>query len=255
MKAAPALFGLAALLAWEAGVRFSGVPPYVLPGPLAVLRAFTASPASLLAALGSTLLVTVTALAAAALLGAGLALAMSASRLARAAMEPWAVALQVTPIVAIVPLVIIWVGRMVPSPQLATLVVLVVSATIVAFFPVFANTAAGLASPPAELADLFRLYGGGRWQTLRLLRLPAALPYFLAGLRISGGLALVGAVVAEFVAGSGGVASGLAYTIQEAGFRLQVPRMFAALVLLALAGIAINAGLGALANWVLRRRV
>ena len=255
MKAAPALFGLAALLAWEAGVRLTGVPPYVLPGPLAVLRAFTASPASLLSALGSTLVVTVTALAAAALLGAGLALAMSASRLARAAMEPWAVALQVTPIVAIVPLVIIWVGRLVPSPQLATLVVLVVSATIVAFFPVFANTAAGLASPPAELADLFRLYGGGRWQTLRLLRLPAALPYFLAGLRISGGLALVGAVVAEFVAGSGGVASGLAYTIQEAGFRLQVPRMFAALVLLALAGIAINAGLGALANWVLRRRV
>ena len=255
MKAAPALFGLAALLAWEAGVRLSGVPPYVLPGPLAVLRAFTASPASLLAALGSTLTVTVTALAAAALLGAGLALAMSASRLARAAVEPWAVALQVTPIVAIVPLVIIWVGRLVPSPQLATVVVLVVSATIVAFFPVFANTAAGLASPPAELADLFRLYGGGRWQTLRLLRLPAALPYFLAGLRISGGLALVGAVVAEFVAGSGGVASGLAYTIQEAGFRLQVPRMFAALVLLALAGVAINAALGALANWVLRRRV
>ncbi len=254
MRAAPALFGLAALLAWEAAVRITGVAPYVLPGPLAVLRAFAGSPASLLAALGSTLLVTGIALVVAALLGGALALAISASRLARAAMEPWAVALQVTPIVAIVPLVIIWVGRLVPSPQLATLMVLVVSATVVAFFPVFANTAAGLASPPAELADLFRLYGGGRWQTLRLLRLPAALPFFLAGLRISGGLALVGAVVAEFVAGSGGVASGLAYTIQEAGFRLQVPRMFAALVLLALAGIAINAGLGAVAAWVLRRR-
>jgi NitT/TauT family transport system permease protein len=179
---------------------------------------------------------------------------MSLSRLAQAAIQPWAIVLQVTPIVAIVPLVIIWVGYVVSSPRLSTLVTLVVSATIVAFFPVFANTAVGLASAPAELADLFRLYGAGRWQTLRLLRLPAALPYFLAGLRISGGLALVGAVVAEFVAGSGGFASGLAYTIQEAGFRLQVPRMFAALALLSLAGIAINSSLGGLARLVLRRR-
>jgi NitT/TauT family transport system permease protein len=156
------------------------------------------------------------------------------------------VVLQVTPIVAIAPLIIVWVGDPFAS--------LVVCATIVAFFPVFANTAAGLASAPAELADLFRLYGAGRFATLRLLRLPAALPYFLAGLRISGGLALVGAVVAEFVAGSGGFASGLAYRILEAGYRLQVPRMFAALVLLSLAGIAINFGLGALARAILRHR-
>ena len=155
-----------------------------------------------------------------------------------AAIQPWAVVLQVTPIVAIAPLIIVWVGDPFAS--------LVVCATIVAFFPVFANTAAGLASAPAELADLFRLYGAGRFATLWLLRLPAALPYFLAGLRISGGLALVGAVVAEFVAGSGGFASGLAYRILEAGYRLQVPRMFAALVLLSLAGIAINFGLGLL---------
>ena len=254
MRLAPVLFGVLALLAWEAAVRLTGVPPYVMPGPVAIAGAFLAAPALLLKALGSTLAVTFIALIVAALLGAALALAMSASRLARAAIQPWAVVLQVTPIVAIVPLVIIWVGYLVSSPQLSTLIVLVVSATIVAFFPVFANTAVGLAAAPAELIDLFRLYGGSRWQTLRLLRLPAALPFFLAGLRISGGLALVGAVVAEFVAGSGGVASGLAYTIQEAGFRLQVPRMFAALVLLALAGIAINAGLGALSAAILRRR-
>ncbi len=254
MRAAPALFGLVALLAWEAAVRITGVPAYIVPGPLAIGRAFAADPLGLLAALGSTLTVTAIALLVAALLGAGLALAMSVSRLAQAAIQPWAVVLQVTPIVAIVPLVIIWVGYLVTSPRLSTLIVLVVSATIVAFFPVLANTAAGLASAPAELADLFRLYGAGRWQTLRLLRAPSALAYFLAGLRISGGLALVGAVVAEFVAGSGGVASGLAYTIQEAGFRLQVPRMFAALVLLAGAGIAINAALGAFARAVLRRQ-
>ena len=131
---------------------------------------------------------------------------------------------------------------------------LVVCATIVAFFPVFSNTAAGLAAAPAELVDLFRLNGAGRWQTLWLLRLPSALPLFLAGLRVSGGLALVGAVVAEFVAGSGGFASGLAYRILEAGYRLQILRMFAALVLLSAAGIAINAGLGALSGWLLRRR-
>ena len=128
-----------------------------------------------------------------------LAVAIASSRLLAAAIQPWAVVLQVTPIVAIAPLIIVWVGNPFAS--------LVVCATIVAFFPVFANTAAGLASAPAELADLFRLYGAGRFATLWLLRLPAALPYFLAGLRISGGLALVGAVVAEFVAGSGGFAS------------------------------------------------
>jgi len=130
----------------------------------------------------------------------------------------------------------------------------VVCATIIAFFPVFSATAAGLATSPPELLDLFRLNGAGRWDTLRLLRLPAALPYFLAGLRISGGLALVGTVSAEIVAGSGGVASGLAYRILEAGYRLQVPRMFAALALLSATGVAINAALGALARALLRRR-
>jgi NitT/TauT family transport system permease protein len=130
----------------------------------------------------------------------------------------------------------------------------VVCATIIAFFPILSNTAAGLAATPAELLDLFKLNGATRTQTLLLLRLPAALPYFLAGLRISGTLALVGAVVAEFVAGSGGFASGLAYRILEAGYRLQIPRMFAALVLLALAGIAIYAGLGLLTVLLLRKR-
>ena len=226
-------------------MRIAQVPSYLVPGPSAIIAAFLADPSGLLSSLGSTLLVTFAALLVAALLGVVLAVAIASSRLLAAAIQPWAVVLQVTPIVAIAPLIIVWVGDPFAS--------LVVCATIVAFFPVFANTAAGLASAPAELADLFRLYGAGRFATLRLLRLPAALPYFLAGLRISGGLALVGAVVAEFVAGSGGFASGLAYRILEAGYRLQVPRMFAALVLLSLAGIAINFGLGAFASFVMRR--
>ncbi len=246
LRLAPFLFGLLSLAAWELAVRLAGVPVYVLPGPLAILAAFFADPTGLLGSLASTLIVTISALFAAASLGVALALAMSASRLARAAILPWAVVLQVTPIVAIAPLVIIWVGDPFAS--------LVVCATIVAFFPVFANTASGLASAPPELNDLFHLYGASRRDTLLLLRLPAALPYFLAGLRISGGLALVGAVVAEFVAGSGGFASGLAYRILESGYRLEVPRMFAALVLLSLTGIAINVGLSALDAAILRRR-
>jgi NitT/TauT family transport system permease protein len=246
MRWAPLLFGVLALALWEAAVRIGDVPVYQLPGPIAVLGAFVADPAGLLLALASTLFVTFSALAVAAVLGSLMAVAMSASRLAQAAIQPWAVALQVTPLPAIAPLIIIWVGE----PFLA----LVVCATIVAFFPLFANTATGLASPPAELNDLFRLYGANRRRTMLLLRLPAALPYFLSGLRISGGLALVGAVVAELVAGSGGFASGLAYRILEASFRLEMPRMFAALVLLALAGILMNFGLGAFGQMILRRR-
>ena len=246
MTYAPALFALAAVALWEAAVRLTGVPSYLMPGPVAIIAAFLADPSTLLWSLLSTLSVTFAALIAAALLGVLLALAIAASRLLAAAIQPWAVVLQVTPIVAIAPLIIVWVGDPFAS--------LVVCATIVAFFPVFANTAAGLASAPAELVDLFRLYGASRIKTLWLLRLPAALPFFLAGLRISGGLALVGAVVAEFVAGSGGFASGLAYRILEAGYRLQVPRMFAALVLLSLTGIALNLSLGALNRVVMRNR-
>ncbi len=245
MKAAPLLFGLLALLLWQAAVQVSGVPPYIVPGPIAIVRAFLDDPALLLGSLLSTLLVTATALLASCVLGVAMAGLMAMSRWARAAILPWAVVLQVTPIVAIAPLIIVWVGDPFTS--------LVVCATIVAFFPVFSNTAAGLAAAPSELLDLFRLNGAGRWQTLWLLRLPAALPLFLAGLRVSGGLALVGAVVAEFVAGSGGFASGLAYRILEAGYRLRIPRMFAALALLSAAGIVINASLGALSAWLLRR--
>jgi NitT/TauT family transport system permease protein len=246
LRAAPVLFGILALALWEAAVRLADVPVYIVPGPIAIVQAFLADPWGLLMSLVSTLTVTFAALLVAAFLGVLLAVGMAASRLARAAIVPWAVILQVTPIVAIAPLIIIWVGN--PFAALVT------CAVIVAFFPVFANTATGLTSAPPELADLFVLYGAGRWRTLFLLRLPAALPYFLSGLRISGGLALVGAVVAEFVAGSGGFASGLAYRILESGYRLQIPRMFAALVLLSIAGIIINFGLGWMGDAILRRR-
>jgi NitT/TauT family transport system permease protein len=245
-RLAPWLFAALFLVLWESAVRLSGVPEYLVPGPVAIVGAFLADPPLFLASLASTLGVTFAALAVSAVAGVMLALLMQASPLARAAFQPWTVVLQVTPIVAIAPLVVVWVGDPFAS--------VVVCATIIAFFPVFSATAAGLAAAPADLLDLFALNGAGRWDTLRLLRLPAALPYFLAGLRISGGLALVGTVSAEIVAGSGGVASGLAYRILEAGYRLQVPRMFAALALLSASGVAINATLGALARALMRRR-
>ena len=189
---------------------------------------------------------TFAALLVAAVLGGAMAVAMAASRLAQAAIQPWAVVLQVTPIVAIAPLIIVWVGDPFAS--------LVVCATIVAFFPVFANTARGWRRRRRSLpiCSGCTAQAGGRQcgccGCRRRCRISSP------GLRISGGLALVGAVVAEFVAGSGGFASGLAYRILEAGYRLEIPRMFAALVLLSLAGIAINFGLGAFTAAVLRHR-
>jgi NitT/TauT family transport system permease protein len=245
-RAAPFAFGLLVLGLWQGIVWALGVPPYVLPGPIAIVAAYLDDYAILNPALLSTLTVTFTALLAATAIGVALALAMAASRLFRAAIQPWAVILQVTPVVAIAPLIIIWVNQ--------PFVALVVCATIVAFFPILSNTAAGLAATPSDLLDLFRLNGATRLQTLFLLSLPSALPNFLTGLRISGTLALVGAVVAEFVAGSGGFASGLAYRIIEASYRLEIPRMFAALVLLGISGILIYAALGQLERFLLRRR-
>ena len=158
---------------------------------------------------------------------------------------PYAVILQVTPVVSIAPLIIIWVGDINLS--------LLICAWIVAFFPILSNTILGLNSADHNLINLFQLYRANRWQTLRYLRLPAALPYFLGGLKISGGLALIGAVVAEFFAGTGGSASGLAYRILQAGFRLKIPRMFAALIMISLTGIAIFLLTSWIAHLALRR--
>jgi NitT/TauT family transport system permease protein len=242
--AAPLGVGFAFLVLWEAIVRSEAIPPYILPGPIAIAAALWHDGPSLFASLLVTLRITFAALAAAIVLGGALALLFSRSRLLELSLFPYAVVLQVTPIVAIAPLIIIWVRE----PFLA----LIVCAWIVAFFPIVSNTTIGLNSADRNLLALFRLYGASPGQILRYLRLPTALPYFLAGLRISGGLALIGAVVAEFVAGTGGTQSGLAFRILEAGYRLAIPRMFAALFLLSLAGIAIYFGLDLLSRLILR---
>jgi len=244
--AAPFLTFAGALFLWQAVVILLHVPAYLVPGPIAVVQAFADDATGLLRSLVATLSVTLAALFCAVCLGVAMAAAMASSRWARAVIEPWAVILQVTPIVAVAPLIIVWIG----DPFAA----MIVCATVVAFFPVFSNTAAGLAATPPDLLDLFRLNGASRWQEVRMLRLPAAIPYFLAGLRVSGGLALVGAVVAEFVTGAGGVASGLAFRILESSYRLQIARMFAALALLSAAGLTINAILGFVSRRLLAQR-
>jgi NitT/TauT family transport system permease protein len=241
---APLAVGAALLALWQAIVMVENVPPYILPGPAAIAAALWQDGPSLLRSLLVTLRITMAALAAAAVLGGALALLFSLSRVLRLSLFPYAVILQVTPIVAIAPLIIIWVQQ----PFIA----LLVCAWIVAFFPIVANTTVGLGSADRNLLALFRLYGATRAQTLRYLKLPTALPYFLAGLRISGGLALIGAVVAEFVAGTGGVETGLAFRILEAGYRLAIPRLFAALFLLSATGIAIYLGIDLVSRLALR---
>lgn len=241
----PLLIGLLFLAVWEIAVRAFDVPRYILPGPLLVLEALWTNGPLLLGSLWITLEITFAALALAVVGGVALAFVMTLSSWLERSLYPYAVIVQVTPIVAIAPLIIIWIDN--------AFLALVACAWIVAFFPILSNTIAGLRSADRNLQDLFRLYGARRWQVQTLLEAPSALPYFLAGLRISGGLALIGAVVAEFVAGTGGSQTGLAYRILEAGYRLEIARMFAALALLSAAGIAIHAALGVLSRYVLRR--
>jgi NitT/TauT family transport system permease protein len=242
----PLLLGVALLLMWEWIVAARQIPPYVLPAPSAIARAFVDNFASLMTSLLATLRVTVEAFAAALVTGVAAAILFSQSRLAERTLYPYAVILQVTPVVAIAPLILIWVGF--DNINMA----LVMIAALVAFFPILSNTTLGLKSADFNLMELMRLYGASRWQILWRLQLPTALPYLLGACRIAGGLALIGAVVAEFVAGSG-TATGLAWRIIEAGNRLEIATMFAALGLLAFLGVAIFAVLSALEYWLLRR--
>jgi NitT/TauT family transport system permease protein len=229
---------------WDIVVRVFAIPPYVLPAPGVVLATLISDGRLLWDSLLVTLSITLQGFLLAAIGGIVLAVAFSQWRLVEYSFYPYAVILQVTPVVAIAPLLLIYL----PQP-LAVLA----CAWIVAFFPVLANTTLGLNSVDHNLLALFELYKASRWQILWRLKLPAALPQMLAGLRIAGGLSLIGAVVAEIAAGSAGAGSGLAYRIAESGYRLNIPRMFAALLLLSLAGVAIFFVLSALSYFALRR--
>ena len=239
----PAAAGLAALLAWEAIVRLRGIPAYILPAPSLIARTLWNNLDSLLVSWLYTIKITFGALLLA--LGGGvlLASAFALSRTLELALFPFAIALQVTPIVAIAPLILIYVD--------STTAALLICAFIVAFFPVLSNTLIGLRSADPNLQDLLTLYGATRWQRLRWLLAPSALPYLIAGLKISGGLALIGAVVAEFAAGAAGRETGLASRILEASFRTEIPKMYAALTLVALTGVGIYLASNALSRLLL----
>jgi len=232
------------IMAWDEVVRLEDIPPYVLPGPGLVLATLWSDRTLLLDSLMVTLITTLEGFALALLGGVGLAVLFNQSRLIEYSLYPYAVILQVTPIVAIAPLLLIYLPQ--PAAVLAC-------AWIVAFFPVLANTTLGLNSVDRNLLDLFALYGASRWQVLRRLKLPAATPFMLGGMKIAGGLSLIGAVVAEIAAGSAGAGSGLAYRIAESGYRLNIPRMFAALLLLSATGVVIFFVLSLLSHLVLRR--
>ena len=240
----PVIVAAAGTAAWEFVVRMFEIQPYVLPGPVAVLKTLISDWDVLSQSLLTTLLTTLEGFIAASVGGILLALLFNVSRVVEYSLFPYAVILQVTPVIAIAPLLLIYL------PQQTAVVV---CAWIVGFFPVLSNTTLGLNSVDRNLAGLFQLYGATKLQTLRFLKLPSALPYILGGLRIAGGLSLIGAVVAEIAAGTAGAGSGLAYRIAESGYRLNIPRMFAALLLLSLAGIVIYALLALTSHLALRR--
>ncbi|WP_410211934.1 ABC transporter permease [Aquirhabdus sp.] len=237
---APVVVGLIFLIIWQMTCVLMDVPTYLVPTPTVIAVQLFQDAPLLLGSLGATLKITLLAFLCATILGVAIALLFVQSPLIEASLFPYAILLQVTPIVAIAPLIIIWVKNMTAA--------LVLCAMLVALFPIISNTILGLRSVNPGLTNLFRINRASRWQTLVRLRIPSALPYFFGGLRISSGLSLIGAVVAEFVAGTGGSGAGLAYQILQAGFQLNIPRLFAALLLITLTGIV----LFGITDWITR---
>ena len=241
----PLLIMVAAIWLWDRICVWNEIPKYILPRPLEVLQTLHDDAGLLFTSLLFTLKITFLSLLLAVVGGVGLSVLFAQSKWVEMSFFPFAIVLQVTPIVAIFPLINIYVNNQTAK--------LLLCAWIVAFFPILSNTTLGLNSVDRNLRDLFRLNGASRWQELWHLRLPAAMPYFLGGLKIAGGLSLIGAVVAEFVAGASGQASGLASRIIEAGYRLNAPRLFAALILISLTGIVIFLVLSLISHLILRR--
>ena len=239
----PLLVAVVLLALWQGLVVAFKVPVFLVPSPVRVAETLVVDAALLFGALVNTLKITLFSFIAATVVGVLIAFAFVQSRLVEVALFPYAVLLQVTPIVAIAPLIIIWVKDPTAS--------LVICATLVALFPIIANTTLGLRSVNPGLLSYFKLNRATRLQVLMRLRIPSALPYFFGGLRISSGLALIGAVVAEFVAGTGGTGTGLAYQILQAGYQLNIPRMFAALLLITLTGVLLFAAMSVLSKWAL----
>ena len=227
----PSLVLIVLIGGWQAYVTIAEVPHYILPSPLLIAQTMIADWGILWPALLITGRLTLLALIFAVIGGLAIAVAFTQSKWIELAMFPYAVILQVTPVVAIAPLLQIYVE--------SAFVAALLCAWIVAFFPILSNTTIGLKSADHNLQDLFKIYGASKWQTLRYLSAPSALPFFLGGLKIAGGLALIGSVVAEFVIGRAGTGLGLASTLLEASYRFNFGRLYAALVLISLMGVVI----------------
>ncbi|PAQ07178.1 ABC transporter permease [Mesorhizobium temperatum] len=241
----PLAIMILAIWLWDRICVWNDIPKYILPRPGVVLQTLFDDAGLLFSSLLVTLKITFLSLLLAVIGGVGLAVLFAQSKWVEMSFFPFAIVLQVTPIVAIFPLINIYVDNQTTK--------LLLCAWIVAFFPILSNTTLGLNSVDRNLRDMFKLNGATRWQQLRYLRLPAAMPYFLGGLKIAGGLSLIGAVVAEFVAGAQGQSSGLASRIIEAGYRLNAPRLFAALILISFTGILIFLVLSLISHLILRR--
>lgn len=241
----PSLVMVLSILAWHLYVTINEIPHYILPGPVMVANSIVADWALLWPALLITSRLTLLALLFAILGGVGLAVAFTQSKWAEMSFFPYAVILQVTPVIAIAPLLQIYVE--------SAFVAALLCAWIVAFFPILSNTTIGLKSADHNLSDLFTIYGATRWQRLRLLAAPSALPFFLGGLKIAGGLALIGAVVAEFVIGRAGTGLGLASTLLEASYRFNFGRLYAALILISIMGVVIFAITSLISHLALRK--
>ena len=233
----------ALFLGWEWMVRANDIQHYILPAPSLILSTLVDNWESLALALWFTTKLTLMALAAAVAGGVLLAIAFALFKWVEIGLFPIAVILQVTPVIAIAPLILIYISN--------TTLALLLCAWIVAFFPILSNTVIGLKSADSNLRDLFQLYRASPWKTFRYLLAPSALPYFMAGLKIAGGLSLIGAVVAEFTAGTAGKDTGLASRILESSFRTEIPMMFAALLLISLLGIVIFLVFATLSRMVL----
>ena len=243
---APIFTFILLLCSWELVVSFQNIPKYILPAPTDIFSSILLNYEDLLLSTFITFRITILAFLVASFLAIFIAILFSQSKIIELSLYPIAVIFQVTPVVAIAPLILIWVGL--DNAEYAILIL----AIIVAFFPVLANTNLGIRSVEKNLSELFSLYEATRFKRLFKLQLPYALPFILTGMKTSIGLALIGAVVAEFVAGSG-TSTGLAWRIIEAGNRLDVPKLFAALILLVVLGIILFLLMSLIEKLLLRR--
>ncbi|PRO66429.1 ABC transporter permease [Alkalicoccus urumqiensis] len=214
----PAAAFLIGILLWQAVVMITGVPPYILPAPTDIAIAAAENAERLQTAVLSTMLSSVVGFIASVVLGIGAAVLMASSKMVERSLYPYAIILQTIPVVAIAPIIVIWFG--------SGLNAIMMIAFIIAFFPMVSNTLIGLNATEKNMKDLFHLYNASRWQVMWKLRFPAALPFIIGGMKISCTLAVIGAIVGEYIAGGSGGSGGLGYAITVAASRLQTPYLF-----------------------------